>query len=77
VDKQIGQRYQEPSVTTLEERIRALEDQVRTLSDVTRILARGLEDLPTAEPGQRPAADAARRAHELLLVADRHGSQAG
>ncbi len=40
------------------------------LADVVRILARGLEDLPTAEPGQRPATEAARRAHELLLTAE-------
>jgi hypothetical protein len=74
VDKQIGQRYQESSVTAIEGRVRALEDQVRTLSEVIRIMARGLEDLPTAEPGQRPAADAARRAYDLLLVAERPGS---
>jgi hypothetical protein len=76
VGKQIGQHYQEPSATALEARLRALEGQMRTLSDAIRILARGLEDFPTAEPGQRPAADAARRAHDLLLAAERHGPQA-
>jgi len=64
VDKQIGQRYQESSVIALEERVRVLENQVTALSEV-RVLAHGLEDLPTAEPGQRPAAQAARRAHDL------------
>ena len=77
MNRQIGQYYQEPAVTTLEARVRALEDQVRALFDVICILARRLGDLPTTEPGQRPAADAARRAHDLLLVAGRHGSQAG
>ena len=70
VDKQVGQRYQEPSVIALEERVRVLEDRVAALSEVIRILARGLEVLPTAEPGQRPAAEAARRAYDLLLVAE-------
>ena len=70
MDKQIGQRYQESSVTALEERVRVLEDRVAALSDVIRVLAHGLEDLPTAEPGQRPAAEAARRAYDLLLLAE-------
>jgi hypothetical protein len=70
VDKQIGQRYQESSVIALEERVRVLENRVTVLSDVIRILAHGLEDLPTAEPRQRPAAEAARRAYDLLLVAE-------
>jgi hypothetical protein len=33
-------------------------------------MARGLEVLPTAEPGERPAAEAARRAYDLLLIAE-------
>jgi hypothetical protein len=78
VEKQTGQRYQESSVIALEERVRVLEDRVTALSEVIRVLAHGLEDLPTAEPGQRPAAEAARRAYDLLLVAEprARGSQA-
>jgi hypothetical protein len=70
VEKQIGQHYQEPSVIALEERVRALENRMTTLYDVIRVLAHGLEDLPTSEPRQRPAAEAARRAYDLLLVAE-------
>ncbi len=33
-----------------------------------RVMAHGLEDLPAAEPGQRRAAKAARRACDLLLA---------
>jgi hypothetical protein len=69
VEKQIGQRYQETSVIALEERVRALENRVTTLYDAIRVLTHGLEDPPVSEPGQRPAAEAARRAYELLLVA--------
>ncbi len=70
MDRQIGGHYQQPSVMVLEERVSALERQVTALADAVRILSRGLEDFPTAEPGRRPAADAARRAHELLLEAE-------
>jgi hypothetical protein len=70
VDKQVGQRYQESSVAALEERVHRLEDRVTALADVVRVLAHGLEDLPAAEPGQRPAAQAARQAYDLLLLAE-------
>jgi hypothetical protein len=42
-------------------------------------MAHGLEDLPTAETGQRRAAEAARRACDLLLAAEPRmsGPQAG
>jgi len=66
----MGERYQQPSPAALEERVRMLEDRVTALADVVRVLAHGLEDLPAAEPGQRPAAEAARRAYDLLLVAE-------
>jgi len=44
-----------------------------------RVLAHWLEDLPAAEPGQRPAEEAARRACDLLLAAEPRmpGPQAG
>jgi hypothetical protein len=70
VDRQIGQQGQQSSVLALEERVRVLENRVAALYDVIRIMARGLEDLPTAEPGRRPAAEAARRAYDLLLFAE-------
>lgn len=63
----------------LEERVHVLENRVTALSEVIRVLAHGLEGLPTAEPGQRPAAEAARRAYDLLLIAEpqAHGSGTG
>jgi len=57
-------------MAALEERVHVGEDRVTALADVVRVLGHGLEDLPTAEPGQRPAAEAARRACDLLLVAE-------
>jgi hypothetical protein len=68
--KQIGQRYEQSSISALEERVHVLEGRVTALADAVRVLAHGLEDLPTTEPGQRPAAQAARRAYDLLLVAE-------
>ncbi len=66
-------------MAALEERVQVLEDRVTALADVVRVLADGLEDLPTADPGQRPAAEAARRACDLLLAAEPRmpGPQAG
>jgi hypothetical protein len=46
-----------------------VEVRVAALTEALQVLARGLEDLPTAEPGGKPAAEAARRAHDLLLAA--------
>jgi hypothetical protein len=57
-----------PAPAALEGRVRILEERVSALADAIRVLARGLEDIPTIEPGQRRAADAARQAHELLLL---------
>jgi hypothetical protein len=67
--RQIGSHYQEPSGTALEERVHHLETQVATLADALRVLARGLEDGPMTEPGDRTVVTAARQAHDLLLVA--------
>ncbi len=53
----------------LPERVRLLEARVAALTEALQTLVRGLEGLPTAGPGGRPAAEAARRAHELLLAA--------
>ncbi len=59
----------ETSVAALQERVNLVEVRVAALTEALQVLARGLEDLPTAEPGGKPAAEAARRAHDLLLAA--------
>jgi hypothetical protein len=59
----------EASVAALQERMNLVEVRVAALTEALQVLARGLEDLPTAEPGGKPAAEAARRAHDLLLAA--------
>jgi hypothetical protein len=68
--KQAGQGNLELSVATLEERVHVLEERLTAVADAIGVLAHGLEDLPIAEPGGRPAAEAARRAYELLLLAE-------
>jgi len=55
---------------SLEGRVHALEERVTALGDAVRVLARGLEDIPTSGPGQGQAAEAARRAYDLLLVTE-------
>jgi hypothetical protein len=60
--------HQREATSALEERVHLLEDRVAALTEALRVLARGLEDLPAAEPGGRPAAEAARKAHEVLLA---------
>ena len=74
--EQAGQRG--PEVAALEERVRALEDRLTAVADAVRVLAHGLEDMPMAEPAERSAAGAARRAYELLFLAEprRPGPQA-
>lgn len=69
MSRQIGSRYQEVSMTVLEERLHRLEAKVTTLADALRVLARALEGGPMAEPGDREVADAARQARDLLLAA--------
>ena len=51
------------------DRLRRLEARVDALAEAVEVLARGLEGSPMAEPENHPARDAARRAHELLLLA--------
>jgi hypothetical protein len=70
--EQAGQRNPELAVAALEEHVRVLEDCLAAVMDAVRVLAHGLEDLPMAEPGGRSAAGAARRAYELLLLAEPH-----
>ncbi|WP_046469807.1 hypothetical protein [Allosalinactinospora lopnorensis] len=56
----------------VEKRIRILESQVSTLTEAIRVLVHGLEGTPIAQPGeeQRSAGQAARQAHELLLLTE-------
>jgi hypothetical protein len=53
----------------VEERLRRLEAQVEALNDAVEELARGLGDRPAAAEPFIHAAEAGRRAHELLLLA--------
>jgi hypothetical protein len=50
--------------------VHALEARLTAVTAAVRVLAHGLEDVPLAAPGGRPAAEAARRAYELLLIAE-------
>lgn len=68
--KQSGQRNPEPPVAALAERVDALEERLTALTDAVGTLAHGLQDAPLAEPGGRSATEAARRAYELLLMAE-------
>jgi len=68
--KQSGQHNPEPRVAALAERVHALEERLTAVTDAVRTLAHGLQDAPMAEPGGRPAAEAARRAYELLLMTE-------
>jgi hypothetical protein len=58
----------DPAVKALDG-LRRLEARVDALAEAVEVLARGLEGNPMAEPENHPAREAARRAHELLLLA--------
>jgi hypothetical protein len=55
--------------TELAEHVRTLEDRLAAVIEAVEVLARGLESNPMAEPRNRHIEKAARRAHELLLLA--------
>jgi hypothetical protein len=74
--EQSGQRNPESPVAALTDRVHALEERLTAVTDAVRTLAHGLQDAPMAEPGGRPAAEAARRAYELLLMAEPGSSEA-
>jgi hypothetical protein len=57
------------SAAAVDERVRRLEAQVDALTEAVEVLARGLADGPLAEPRDRHTEEAARRTHELLLLA--------
>ena len=67
--EQSGQHRQDSPADLLERRVRALEERLTALTDAVRVLAHGLEDAPLAGRAGRPAAEAARQAYDLLLVA--------
>ena len=52
----------------LTERVRRLETQLTALTEAVEVLTRGLESSPMAEPPDHHIEQAARRAHELLLL---------
>ena len=61
----------------LAEHVRTLEDQLAAVIEAVEVLARGLESSPMAEPRNRHIEKAARRAHELLLLAKSAAPGAG
>jgi hypothetical protein len=63
--------------TELTERLRRLEDQMAAVTEAVEVLTRGLETSPMAEPRNRHIEKAARRAHELLLLAKSAAPGAG
>ena len=58
-----------PDLAALEDRIRQLEAQMEALIEAVEVLARGLERGPMDEPQNTRTEEAARRTHELLLLA--------
>lgn len=60
---------QSAAITAVEGRVRLLETRVEAIAEAVEVLARGLEGSPMAEPVSHSAREAARRAHELLLLA--------
>jgi exonuclease VII small subunit len=61
----------------LTERVRRLENQLTALTEAVEVLTRGLESSPMAEPPNHHIEEAARRAHELLLLAKSAPPDAG
>lgn len=64
------QRDRESALTDLEKRVSRLETRTEAVAEAIRLLAHGLEEGPLAEPGEKTVTEAARRAHELVLVTD-------
>jgi len=67
----------EHGTTELTERVHRLEDQMAALTEALEVLARGLESSPMAGPPNHHIEEAARRAHELLLLAKSAAAGAG
>lgn len=58
-----------PGRASSEDRLQRLEVQVEALMEAVGVLARALEGGPAAEPQSVNIEEAARRAHEFLLLA--------
>jgi hypothetical protein len=58
-----------PGRASSEERLQRLEVQVEALMEAVGVLARALEGGPAPEPQSVNTEEAARRAHEFLLLA--------
>jgi hypothetical protein len=56
------------AMAAIEGRVHRLETRLDALAEAVEVLAHGLEDGPMAEPGHGRAREAARQAHELLLL---------
>lgn len=63
--RQMSQRAPEMPPAAVGERLHALEDRLDAVAEAIHVLTHALENLPTAGP----VAEAARQAHELLLLA--------
>lgn len=74
MDRYIDWSNREPQAA-LEDRVHRLEVRVSALAEALRVLAHGLEDLPTTRPEGKHAAEAARQAYDLLLVAEPPAAQ--
>jgi hypothetical protein len=75
--EQGARRNPELALAALAERVQVLEGRLQAVADAVSVLAHGLEDLPTAKPGGRSTAEAARRAYDLLLLAEPPAGPAG
>lgn len=69
MSKAAEQAVHGPSQTALEGRVHRLEVQVDSLIEAIEVLAHGLEGGPMTEPRDRGTQHAARRTHELMLLA--------
>jgi len=56
------------AIAAVDRRVRLLETRVEAIAEAVEVLARGLEGSPMAEPVNHPVREAARRAHELLIL---------
>lgn len=77
MDTSAGSPWAANGTTELTERVRRLEDQLAALTEAVEALVRGLESSPMAEPPNDHIEEAARRAHELLLLAKSAAPGAG
>jgi hypothetical protein len=64
--RQIEPRLGEPRLSVLEQRLSELELRVAALTEAVRVLTRTLEGSPVGDTAKDAAAEAARRARELL-----------